>query len=339
MKSIKRPVKHAEDVVSTAPSLAHLGDIYLTGISVSDMDDSTRRQFLRMTGMAGTIGVTGCLRGSSGEGTPTPESATATPTSGSNIKDTDGDGVIDSEDYAPRDASVQRAEQVQEVDSTGTGEQNPTEEQPPGETETVTNRPDSVTTGIYDDFEDGELSNPSWRARGDDSRNDFGIADTGHNSQQSLYLDHNGSINNFWVESSLGQVVSPSVFSFWMRPTGRDQYSKDMFRIRNGETDVIWFTNHRQNDGVYFRFGPGNDEEDRERVRDGAITMDVDGFIEVKMEGINWAAGTIGEVYIDDERVTTNAPFLNRMSGFNAVAPYSVGFGSSAFRVDDIQWQ
>jgi len=214
---------------------------------------------------------------------------------------------------------------------------------PPTETPTPTARKANSSETprragpVFYDFEDADLSD--WQMRGHDSENEMGIANTGQDSQHSLYLDHNGSINNFWVESSLGSVVSPTEISFWIQPTGSDQYSKDMFRFRNGETDVIWFTNHRQNDGVYFRFGDGNDEEDRERVRDGAITPDVGRFVKIRLAEIDWEGGDIGVVYIDGEQVATGAPFLNTQPGFDAVAPYSVGGGASAFRVDNIGWQ
>jgi hypothetical protein len=187
------------------------------------------------------------------------------------------------------------------------------------------------------DFEDSNLSD--WEKMGHDSQNEMGIANEGHRSQQCLYFDHNGSINNFFVETSLNSVVSPSTVSFWIQPTQEDQYSKDMFRLRNGETDVIWFTNHRQNDGVYLRFGPGNDEEDRERIRDSSIGIEVNRFVEVRLEQISWENGNIGEVYIDNELITTDAPFLNTQPGFDTIAPYSVGFGDSAFKIDDIGWR
>lgn len=85
------------------------------------MRDSTRRQFLRASGIVSIIGLAGCSQITGEEG----------------IKDTDGDGVIDSEDYAPRDASVQRAEQVEEAGSSGTSTEEPTD-QPTEQTATET---------------------------------------------------------------------------------------------------------------------------------------------------------------------------------------------------------
>lgn len=65
------------------------------------MDSPERRQFLRGIGVAGTIGLGGCQRSFAGENTPTLGS-----------EDTDGDGVVDSEDAAPGDPEVREGEQV-----------------------------------------------------------------------------------------------------------------------------------------------------------------------------------------------------------------------------------
>jgi hypothetical protein len=82
--------------------------------------------------------------------------------SGNDIKDTDGDGVIDSEDYAPRDASVQDAEDVEEVGSTeqnGGDEGQPTEtEDQPTETEDQPSEDPNTETVVIDNFESGSLS-------------------------------------------------------------------------------------------------------------------------------------------------------------------------------------
>lgn len=70
------------------------------------MDNVARRRFLCVGGLAGTLGFAGCLR-------------TVSDDDSSNTKDTDGDGVINSEDYAPRDPEIQREEQLSD-DSTAT---------------------------------------------------------------------------------------------------------------------------------------------------------------------------------------------------------------------------
>jgi fibro-slime domain-containing protein len=92
------------------------------------MNDSSRRRFLQTIGVGGLIGASGCLRleaDADNGGTPTPE-----------IKDTDGDGVIDSEDYAPRDPSIQNAAQANQSEPTPR-ETKTAAEPTPTETETA----------------------------------------------------------------------------------------------------------------------------------------------------------------------------------------------------------
>ena len=79
------------------------------------MDGAPRRAFLRLTAIAGTIGVAGCSQITGGDG----------------VEDTDGDGVTDSEDYAPRDPAVQDADDVEPVES----EQTESDEDPSEQTE------------------------------------------------------------------------------------------------------------------------------------------------------------------------------------------------------------
>lgn len=202
----------------------------------------------------------------------------------------------------------------------------------------------SQPSNLYDDFEDGNLNNPEWSpvgrgSMGLDSANEIGIANDGHDSQHSLYLDQGGSISNFGAESTLATPVSPTRLSFWIQPTSADQYTKNDFRLKSGNTVGIRFLNHIQNDGLYFRFGETNDEKDRQRVRDGAITPDTGRFVEVRMEQINWTGGTIGEVYVDGNLVTRDAPFENAVSGFDTVSFGAIGGGGTVFMIDDVSWR
>lgn len=200
------------------------------------------------------------------------------------------------------------------------------------------------SANLYDGFEDGNLTGPEWRAVGRGSggltsANEIGIANEGHDSQYSLYLDQGGSISNFGAESTLARSVSPTRLSFWLQPTSADQYTKNEFRVASSETVGIRFTNHIQNDGLYFRFGETNNERDRERVRDGAIDPDIGRFVEVRLEQVDWAAGTIGEVYIDGERVAENVLFENPIAGFDTVSFGAIGGGGTVFLVDDVGWR
>lgn len=103
------------------------------------MNSSKRRRVLQLCGMTVVSGVSGCLRLASGSDEE------------NDIQDTDGDGVIDSEDYAPQDPEIQREEQVSKEDT----ETSPT----PTET-TITNTEQPVSTGseeITRTNSDGEI--------------------------------------------------------------------------------------------------------------------------------------------------------------------------------------
>jgi competence protein ComEA len=65
------------------------------------MKNSTRRHFLRAASAAGLFGLAGCAQLRDAQG---------------GVQDTDGDGVVDSEDYAPRDPEVQSEDQIKKID-------------------------------------------------------------------------------------------------------------------------------------------------------------------------------------------------------------------------------
>ena len=99
------PVQDTEHEVSTGENNPRVRFILFWKSHIT-VKDSTRRRFLRTGGVVGIAGLTGCSQ----------------ITGGNSVKDTDGDGVIDSEDYAPRDASVQDAE---DIDDGQTGAETP----------------------------------------------------------------------------------------------------------------------------------------------------------------------------------------------------------------------
>jgi hypothetical protein len=68
------------------------------------------------------------------------------------IQDTDGDGVIDSEDYAPRDPDIQRAEQIKDTEVTPTETDRPTGTQTKTATETQTATETPVGASQFEAF-------------------------------------------------------------------------------------------------------------------------------------------------------------------------------------------
>ena len=204
-------------------------------MSTVGMDGSTRRRFLGMSGLATTVGFTGCLRTlSGGSSTPTPAN-----------KDTDGDGVIDSEDYAPRDPEVQREEQVKS-DAT------PTEGQPPTETETPTDPPSAQ---FEDGFEDGKFNDNwsiVWLTANTNPLNDWGVdqeyPDTG---SYALHLHSDGDRNTIATTERILNLDSDFTLEYsYYTPdensrgvramaTDIDQNGSEQSRIQNIDTIAV----------------------------------------------------------------------------------------------------
>lgn len=171
------------------------------------MEDIRRRQVLRLGGVALAGGLAGCsgnfsVGGGSG---------------GNDVQDTDGDGVIDSEDYAPRDPDIQRKEQVKRDTPTETPEN-------PG-------TPGSPGKNIFDDFEDSQLG---WTVTdGDGSALTF-VSESVHGSQ-SLYFEN--APNEIKLEKQFNQPVQLSEFSLWFKyRSQRDNNFRYYLRDQNGNT-------------------------------------------------------------------------------------------------------
>jgi hypothetical protein len=222
--------------------------------------------------------------------------------------------------------------------------QQPTEqptEQPTQQSTEQPTEPDRVDQ--YDGFEDGDLDSPEWDAVGGGPgglapENEIGLTSDAHTGDYALYVDQGGSISNFWAVSELDTAISPTTIVFWTQPVGDDQYTKVKYTFARGDDSGIYMNNHIQNDGIYFRFREGNDESDRERVRNRAIPADVGRFVKVRLDRIDWTDATIGDVYVDGELITTDAPFVNQIDGFDTVRFGAVGGGGTVFYVDDIGW-
>ena len=74
-------------------------------------DEIRRRRFLQAGGGLAVVTLGGCLRTTTEDGSTTPQNT---------IRDSDGDGVINSMDYAPEDSKVQEKSDLREGDATVT---------------------------------------------------------------------------------------------------------------------------------------------------------------------------------------------------------------------------
>jgi hypothetical protein len=163
-----------------------------------------------VSGIVSTVGLAGCsqLQG------------------GSDIQDTDGDGVIDSEDYAPRDPDVQRKEQIQ-ANST------PTETKQPADTETDTKpqTDDGSSVLFQEKFEDGNLTeNPAWTRRSVSDQ----VRLTTNNVWEGTYC--------LQMESSAGENPTPNVLIADIGRIPADSYELTaIYRQDDGYTSIASF--------------------------------------------------------------------------------------------------
>lgn len=103
---------------------------------MDNTDLVTRRKLLSSISTAGMVAITGCVSGGESQG---------------DIEDSDGDGVIDSEDYAPRDPEVQERSDVQNPQTeTGTPTETETATQTETETATQTETETATQTESYE---------------------------------------------------------------------------------------------------------------------------------------------------------------------------------------------
>lgn len=235
---------------------------------------------------------------------------------GRDLRDTDGDGVIDREDYAPRDASVQRPDQVREVDPAAT-------EEPGGDgTESPTGTP-KVTT-IVDDFEAGFLSE-AWHPPRNDS------------PPQSREA--------FEVQSA---VSGEGKYALRGSHDGFSKYSviqRDDFTVDEDGSDLRVYvklgrvlSGSERANRIHFSGGSGHlvaiDQKDRPGSTDEALvgngnTPDstLDSLTLVELRDISFSDGAVGEVVVGGDAVATDAGFLNSGSEISSVEVYQGHFG------------
>jgi hypothetical protein len=251
------------------------------------MDDSTRRRFLRVSGIVGTVGLAGCsqLQG------------------GSDIQDSDGDGVIDSEDYAPRDPSVQDAEDVEEVDPT---EQDENEQDQPTESDPNTDQPQGPEIIVIDDFESGSLS-PNWR-------DVFDTSNVGTDAGRSVFTIRSSTTFD-------GQYVLQGNRSPYSE--GGSTITRDDFMIQSDGATITFhakfgetYTGAGRPNRVDFRSPDGEiavrvtQRLDRAAKNIGFISDEsLRGPVRVELRNISFQDQQVEEVAIDSEIIDTNIGF------------------------------
>jgi|APHM01.1.fsa_nt_gi hypothetical protein len=294
------------------------------------MKDSSRRGFLQSSAVVGIIGLTGCSQ----------------ITGGNDIQDTDGDGVIDSEDYAPRDASVQDASDVQEADSTDPEPQTPDEptDQPSAGT------PQTDTTVF--DFEDGNLDR-AWRNEIDISTNRSGI----DGGRRAYTVQSNNAPEGDYAlrgDPSLAGDGTSSILRDDFPPISADGATVSLYvklgPVQSGgeRANQVEFLERGQEDsGKRNGYHPVIvlDHKDRGNVSRTLISnpelpnTDLSSVKLVQFQNIDFSTNLIGSVRVGGEEVATSLSLFQDASEISAVRVKQGHFGQPAnIVVDEISF-
>jgi hypothetical protein len=253
------------------------------------VEDSTRRQFLRSGGAVSIVGLTGC--------TQIPQIS-----GGDDIKDTDGDGVIDSEDYAPRDASVQDAEDVREVgeSSSGSSTEAPSDsstETPSDQSTKTPSNPSTEASGdsITEGFEDGNLN----RWEGIESA-EISTATVFEGQNSLVITDTNEN------DDEIGNTITRT-----FAPISPPKLS-GAIRIDDGSYNTARISWSDANGNTIHAMQIRNYSDQIEYNRPDALSStNPFNWYYCELAQIDWQSRTIGEIRINQNVVETDVPFLN----------------------------
>lgn len=267
-----------------------------------------RRTVLQLGGVALSAGIAGCSDITGGDE--------------QEIQDTDGDGVIDSEDYAPRDPEVQEKEDLLS--------QNGNEQcECPNESD-QTDQPDPTLT---DGFEDGTVSN--WTPAAElSSTFEASQERTFSGSWAAKFSEGDTSDNPVWER--VGSVVRPEKVETAHALEDGGTYSDSFTEWRNDETTVLR-VNYNWSNNFLAVNGSGADPGD---IEDGAVVADLpwsssDDFFHIVLDGLDWDNYIVGEVRVNGTVGAANIPFFNEADGIDRSTVFIAGGGGNVVFVDD----
>lgn len=262
---------------------------------------SDRRTVLQLSGVLLSAGIAGCadLVGGDEQG----------------VQDTDGDGVIDSEDYAPRDPEVQEKDDLRNEEC----------ECPDG-----TDQPKATVT---DGFEDGTVSN--WTPAAElSSTFEASQERTFSGSWAAKFSEGNSNDNPVWER--VGDVVKPEKVETAQALENGEIYSDSFTEWRSNETTVLRLNYNWSNNFLSVN-GSGSNPGD---IEDGAVVAELpwsssDDFFHVVLDGIDWNDHIVGEVRVNGTATATNVPFFNEADGIDRATVFIGGNGGNVIFIDD----
>ena len=270
-----------------------------------------RRRFLHTPGICTLTGFGGCLRLGGNDRTPTPAN-----------QDSDDDGVIDSEDYAPRDPDVQRAEQVKRANST------------PSESPTETGTPTPSEGGVVEDgFEDGDTS--GWTPAAELTSTFEASQDRASSGSWSAeFSEGSASDNPEWER--VGETKTPTRVETAHALENGEIYA-DSFTEWLVDDTVVLRVNYDWSNNFLAVNGSGAEPED---IEDGAVVADLpwpssDGFFHVALADIDWENSVVGEVSVNGTVQAESVPFFTEADGVDRSTVSIGGNGGNVVFVDD----
>lgn len=273
-----------------------------------------RRRFLRATAAIGLGGLSGCLRlsGSGGE----PSGSTGGPS------DSDGDGVIDSEDYAPRDPAVQERADLDETAGPETDASAETE------TDAERDRETSTTEGTSSDplvegFESGSLD--EWR--------DVVTAATttakARTGDRSLVITDQ---NDDFGSNDIGNVITRS---FEPISPSRLRASLSIDGGRYNTAKVVWLDD--SGTAVHALAIRNYDDQLEYNRPTSLVSTEPSTWYATELVDVDWERDRIGAIRVNGEVRDTAVPFLNAARDVSEVRVFVHDGGTgSVGHFDDI---
>lgn len=269
------------------------------------MERYKRRRFIKSSGSILTAGLAGCTSSITGD---------------DDVKDTDGDGVIDSEDYAPRDPEVQEKEDLLDEN----------EDDEEGDCPDQTKQPGSTLT---EGFEDGTASD--WKPA-------IELTSTFEASQERAFSGSwaarfsEGGASDSPEWERVGDVVKPDRVETAHALENGEIYADSFTEWRNDETTVLR-VNYNWSNNFLAVNGSGANPSD---IEDGAVVADLpwpssDDFFHVVLDEIDWDNNVVGEVRVNGTGQAANVPFFNEADGIDRTTVFIGGDGSNVVFIDD----
>lgn len=267
------------------------------------MDDKKRRRVLRLCGVSLVGGLSGCLR------------ILDAGDSENTIQDTDGDGVIDSEDYAPRDPDIQREEQLDQDTLTETPTETQTET--PTETPTATEAPSETQSSGTFTVEQGNISaqiTTFSRAESIESAFDYSGFTSGLRLQKAdtarlfLYEGPNGLSLGTIIDSVDSNDGASARYEIEGLPAGGRWVVQDDPGDRYGDSPSWSWGDGGNTDGGAFRGGLDNDFEIEITVQLNQGRDEAQNTESGRVDGLEFVYGEFTDPTILDLETGDSAP-------------------------------